>query len=268
MTDSTPHAREIDLHELLDGRLEPARRAAIESHVAGCASCRRSLDALRDARTALARMPPLDLPSVLTERVREALDHEAPRRGGVRLLGVRLAPALAWSILAAVLVGLVMYRFLPRDDVSALAGEFDDLRREPVSLTRITSDPAELERYFGERRLGFDARVFDFGMMGLRLIGGDVREIAGRRTAVFVYRAADGSVVVCQMYEGRVPAAAGAEVRRRKDDLEFLVFDRDRRTVVVWQEGNIVCALVADGDRETTVQLAFAKGQKMDGGTW
>lgn len=261
MTDLTPHPPEVDLHELLDGRLDAARRAEIESHVAGCASCRRSLDALRDARTALARMGPIDVPPELPQRVQGVLDREAGRtRTAWR--SVRLRPALAWSVVAVVLLGLSMYWLRPRDPASALAQEFENVRQDRVSLPTITSDPVALQRYFDERGLGFDARVFDFGMMGLRLVGGAERDVAGRRTAIFVYRASDGRIVVCQMYEGRVPATTEAEVRRREDGLEFHVFDRDGRTVVLWQEGNVVCALVADGDRESAVQLAFAKGQK------
>ena len=143
MTDLTRHVPEVDLHELMDGRLDAARREEIEMHVAGCPSCRRALDGLRDARTALGRMRPIDVPLDLPQRVREALDQEAGRTGTARRFGVRVRPALAWSALAVVLLGLALYRLLPRDDVSALTEVFENVRQDPASLAKVTSDTAE-----------------------------------------------------------------------------------------------------------------------------
>jgi hypothetical protein len=40
---------------------------------------------------------------------------------------------------------------------------------------------------------------------------------------------------------------------------DFSIPRRGGRTVVLWREGDVVCALAARGDPESVVALAFAK---------
>ena len=57
------HPNENDLHDYVDGAGDPAERAAIEQHLAACASCRQLVDDLREITRAVAtielREPPV-----------------------------------------------------------------------------------------------------------------------------------------------------------------------------------------------------------------
>ena len=59
------------LSGLLDGELGAAQQDAAQAHLAGCPACARELSAVRQARTWVRALPPVDPPSGFYERVLE-----------------------------------------------------------------------------------------------------------------------------------------------------------------------------------------------------
>lgn len=53
------------LPDLLHGRLAPAQRVVVESHVAGCALCAEELALLRDLRVTMGRSPAIDTATIV-----------------------------------------------------------------------------------------------------------------------------------------------------------------------------------------------------------
>jgi anti-sigma factor RsiW len=148
-------------------------------------------------------------------------------------------------------------------DVPAeLAQDFAAYRDGILTLEIVASDAKEVELYL-EQHLDFDARVFDLAMMEYLPVGGRVHEAGGAPSALFVYRGPDGRILVCQMFRGRREELPAAGERRVNDGIEFQVYERDGKTVVAWQEGEVVCVLVSDIQREQVIQLAFAKAVKV-----
>ena len=101
---------EEDLTALLDGALEPGRRAAVEAHLAGCAGCRAGRDALAAALATIGSLPPPAPPLPgFEQRFYARLAREAPRRRSLlERLGARplrwLVPAT--GLAAALAVGI------------------------------------------------------------------------------------------------------------------------------------------------------------------
>jgi hypothetical protein len=95
--------------------------------------------------------------------------------------------------------------------------------------------------------------------MGYRLAGGSVVGPAGRVRALFAYQGAGGDRMLCQMYEGTTGALADPAEVRTYDGIEFLVYRRGDLTLVFWQDGAVVCVLVADADPEQVIAFARAK---------
>ncbi|HET7240837.1 MAG TPA: zf-HC2 domain-containing protein [Gemmatimonadales bacterium] len=96
------HIPEEELHAYLDQALSRSQCVEIESHLAGCPSCRATRDgiaALRDRTTALlARLaPPRRVPMAF-----EALRHEGDLRASIRRRRVRVA---AWAASLVLAVG-------------------------------------------------------------------------------------------------------------------------------------------------------------------
>jgi hypothetical protein len=93
----------------VEGRLDPASRAALDAHAAGCAGCRRALDEQAAVKRMLADLPPVAVSRGFAARVRERVEQRPwwMPAGNWRLWTLRLAPIaavltiLAWLPLRA-----------------------------------------------------------------------------------------------------------------------------------------------------------------------
>jgi anti-sigma factor RsiW len=109
-----PQTREV-LPELLYGGVAPDAVAQVEAHLAGCADCRRELDALKQVRQALDAVPPATAEVDLPRLYRAAA--QAEERGSRRW---RRA-AVAFAGLAA---ALVLFAILPSLEVRCEGHQF------------------------------------------------------------------------------------------------------------------------------------------------
>lgn len=264
------------LHEAADGRLDAGARAALDRHLAECDACRAELEAIRwtKAQVAAARAEvpaPAELDTVL-QRVMATERGLAPDAGPIPPVGESTRarrPAWRWAVAATGLAAalLLMVWALPRlfsTDVPAqVASRYQALRAGTLTLGLLTDDVAEIDGWFRQTGLPFDARVFDLGMMRYRAVGGQVVDIDGRPSALFVYRGPDSQSLVCQMYEGRTAELPTPARRVSYNDIDFLVYERDGLTLVFWQEGKLVCVLTGEGDPKAVIDLAFAKAMKV-----
>jgi len=270
MAEQTDHP--IDLvQDALDGRLGGSQRAALDAHLATCDRCRRELAALRWTKTQLAAVATAeDAPQELFAQLREALDgadRRLPETAGPepRRRVTRSSVAYWLGAAAAIMIIAVVWNII-RSALTAPAQAAEDFRAvlsNSTSLEVSTTEPAALEARLQAAGLPFAARVFDFGMMKYSLVGGGVHRFQGRSSALFAYRGADGRAVICQMYEGHASELPAPGERRRQNEIDFLVYREGELTVVFWQEGDVLCVLVADGDSESAIQLAFAKAVKV-----
>jgi anti-sigma factor RsiW len=257
-----PHHEE-ELQDLLDGRLDGARRAEVEAHLAACAACdslRLRLEAARAAVRSIGSVR--EVPAGLEGDVRAALDREDRAGGDVPRHRTSLrrwvAPALAAAAMLAVAV-LVTRSPRPLALPAQAARDYEAIVRGTARLEVTATDATELERFFAGRGLGFRVRVLDLDMMGFALEGGSVEPFGGRPGVVYVYRNAAGDRLVCRMYAGRLEDVPPTPDTRERDGFRFLVFREGAQTVVFWQEGPVICVLVGSLPSEEVVALAFAK---------
>jgi len=256
------------LQDLLDGRLDGARRAEVETHLATCPDCRAVWQRLELARAAArSTRSERELPADLERDVLAALDREDHARAGIPQVRARtftrrwLVPALAAGAVLAAAV-LVTRSLRPPALPAQAARDYDAIARGTVALEVSVADAAELERFFAARDLGFPVRVLDLGMMGFTLEGGRVEPFDGRPGVLYVYRNAAGQRLVCRMYAGRPERIPPTPDVREHDGFRFHVFREGERTIVFWQEGPVICVLVGAMPSEEVVALAFAKAMK------
>lgn len=264
MTPSDPsgHARhDLDeLSEALDGRLPEARHREVMERLGACPDCQAAYEAMAWARTQARGQPEVAPPSGLEEGIRSTLESRTARSPSVRrTLGLGLAAALVAG-LAALLARLGSG---PAPLPAAAAGEFREHAAGRVALDLESGEASRLEAWFASASLGFSPRVLDLGMMGYVLRGGAVRELAGHRVAVSVYReTATGRDVLCLMLRGGLAELPAPEATREHAGFRFQVYSGEGITLVFWPEGDVLCVLVGEGDPEALVQLAFAKAMK------
>ena len=265
MADRDPHPTEA-VQALVDGRLGRTEREAVARHLEGCAACRAERDVAAGTRRILrTALPAPDLPPGLSTKIGAALD-AADR-------SVERGRWWKWGSLAPVAVALVvLVVFLPggRDDVSvsegivdAVSGDFGALQDGSLSLSLPDADPGALETFFTAHGIDFDTRVFDLGIMGFELAGGRVEPLAGRPSALFAYLGSDGVLMVCRMYLGNLDELPEPSSTLENDGIVFHVYERDGRTLVFWEEGEVVCVLASDAPAQDVIDLSFAKAVKV-----
>jgi anti-sigma factor RsiW len=116
------HPSDTALNDFIDGSLGAAERVEIEQHLAGCASCRQTVDDLREILRAIGEAEPLDAPVRAWSRLERAIrmEREDVAAPGARGLAAResqadrgnrqrgsrqaLSPWVPWLAAAAALV--------------------------------------------------------------------------------------------------------------------------------------------------------------------
>lgn len=255
-----------DLEDLVDGRLDEARRARLESHLERCEECWRARQALASIRTAVRDTRTEGLPSELAGEIRAALDREDRAeearspflrgRRGMRFLAVA---ATAAAVIAAV---FLLARPQPSDLPSSAAHDWRRWTSGRLHLELRSQSPTAVSSFFSQRDIGFPVEPESLEIPGYRLVGARAHSFAGRISALSVYRGGRDQTLVCQMYEGRVgDLPTGGRVVER-GDARFYVFQASDLTQVFWQDGPLVCAIVSDITAEELVQLAFAKAMR------
>jgi anti-sigma factor RsiW len=265
MTSEPRHFKD-EVHDLVDGRLSDELRTALDAHLETCAECRKELEAARWVKAALKNdLAPLDLPDSVAAAVTSGLDREAgiaPRRAGRRALARILATAAA--LLALVSGGLLWRVLVPRPLPEQVASDFLRLRDGTLELELESSSEPQVEAFFAERGIPFPTRVFDFRMMEYEVLGGRRHQVGGRPSALFAYRGPGESLLLCQMYLGRVDELGGEpDVRRSDSGIDFYLYRAGEVTVIFWQEGDVACVLASDAPAEQAMALAMAKAVKI-----
>jgi anti-sigma factor RsiW len=278
---TTAHPSDERLDAWMDDRLEPAERRDLDLHFEGCEACRRLRDGLLASRAALrAATPSPPVPAGLEERIRAALDREdalrseeaAPVPASVSASVSAPLPAprpirRRWRVLlplAAAATALVAAVWLGRgpeqlpDPVGDLVASYQELAGAELPESLRADDARAVEARWRRGGIRFPARVFDLGGMGIFVAGGDATRLAGAPAALSLYRS-DDSTFACWMFESPPAELPAPEERRHHDGIEFLVYRRGDLTLVLWQEGEVFCAFVGQGDPENVISLAVAK---------
>lgn len=243
------------LQELLDGRLQGAERAAVDAHLEQCARCRRLRESSMNARRLLRELPADGSP----EELGALLDGVLARSAAEPVAERRRAPRpwlLAAAVAAVLLVALGGVLLRPR---LASREAVDELLTLHATAAPVFGErtPAALESRLAA--LPFPIRVLDLAAMDVRLLGGGTGTVAGGPAGWMLYAGPAGERLLCVMWRGSLAALPAADATRAHGPFTFRIYRRDARTVVAWQEGELVCVLVGEGDPEGVIALAQAK---------
>jgi anti-sigma factor RsiW len=283
MTEPTPHLGD-EIQELLDGRLDPAREAAVRSHLAECDVCREHWQRLEWLKQRLRAMATsAAVPSDLEVAVRRLVDRERPEvradaaapvdqpsTGSATPSSSPSPPHRTWrsqwaraaglAALLVVTIGAGLWWWFRPPTPFEIAGDYVSLAEGTLRLDAATADPRALERYFTDQG-GVPNRVYDLDMMRYTLVGGRVQPHRGQPGTLAVYRGARGERVICEMYYAALPSEVPID-RRTHKGIEFTVYRHGDVIMVFWDEGPVTCVLAAVMDPEALLQLAFAKAQR------
>jgi anti-sigma factor RsiW len=239
----------------VDGDLSAEERAAIESHVPGCARCSDLRRAQEEIRTLVrARAARHTAPALLRERIVAALDREPGRarpatRAAPRPLRMVLGGALAAS-LAFALASLLWPS--PPDLVAVLANDVHGAERSELALTMKTDDVDELRRFYrGRVDVPFELSVEDLKSVGFHVVGGRAGSIGGAPSTMTLYEGGLGKIVCRRFRAGAVPLPEGGESIGGTQ-----VFETDGMTIRIARLANgVICVMASTMPREEFLRL-------------
>lgn len=202
---------DAQLDAYLDGELEAAHARELESHLVQCPACTRFLDGRLALRSAIkARVPPLQAPKALEDKVRS------------RLRSRRRAPRLVWRSLAlaasVAVVAFGAWRWGFQTGVGdAVADEVltSHIRSlMPGHLTDVQSSDQHTVKPWFNGKLDYSPPVTDFADKGFQLLGGRLDYVAGRTVSALVYGRRQHAINV--LLWPRTGRDAGPAVRTRQ----------------------------------------------------
>ena len=263
MTDTTEHLQER-LMDLIDGRMSPAERAAAEAHLAECPRCRRESAAMGYSQAALSRLArEHDQPAPVRP---DAAVAELPLRSRPATMGRPQHRPLRWLAAAALLFGLALWLPNLREPVSSdwpqrVARDYAALDSGAMTLALQPASALQMEQSFVAAGIEFPMRVFDLGMMGWQIEGGQVLSPGGQASALVVYRNPDGQALLCEMFVGSLAQLPPAWQQHEHLGIRFQVYRIGELTAVFWpeSEGGVLCVLISSMDPQALIELAFAK---------
>jgi anti-sigma factor RsiW len=182
------------VHEYVDGELDLPSSLEVETHVSGCAGCRREQANLRALHTALSNgdlyyEAPARLERFVRTALRDARRAERGRRGFGLLHFGWAGTAAAAVVLVAILFRGVLPFGPPEGDLMAREVVDDHLRSLTANhLTDVLSSNQHTVKPWFDGRLNFTPPVEDLGPEGFPLVGGRFDYLDNRPVAAVVYR--------------------------------------------------------------------------------
>jgi hypothetical protein len=158
-------------------------------------------------------------------------------------------------VLAAIVV--ILFASLGRqpDLVARLSQQYTAMMGGTLTPGLAVADPARLPDALKTDGLPFLVRVAalepDF-----HLLGGQVTSVDNRPTGAWMYRAADAEMVLVEAFQASLAQLGAPDDRRADRHPELLLFHKTTQTIVCWQDGSLVYALISTLPTEQVVRLA------------
>ena len=250
---------------LIDDELSDPERSSIEGHLKDCPKCQRAYEwgrvLNREMRTVSASVvAPVDLRQKILSDQRGTTKEAESSKGRSKLI-LRLQPFLRPTFASALLVILVISIFFlmqsPSQPISLAALQIRaKIDKGEISLHQATNTD-ELHDWLGRAVGGkFGPLGYDFSPLGVKPIGGTVREVDGRQILVAVFRG-NGLSITCFTFLGtEEDAPKNATVFFDPETrISFYSFSRNGIQAVLHREGNVVCLLTSNMSPEELLSL-------------
>lgn len=268
MTHNTPPPLTEDaLHALVDGRLDPAQRAALESRLAQEPQAQATVAQWRHQRVLLQGLyadvgdeeAPAHLVSA-TQRVDASRQtaQQAWRWGGLAA-SVLLSFAVGWLAHGSQNAGNALATRQPAAEFVRQAGlayaVYAPEVRHPVEVT--AAEQAHLVQWLS-KRLGHPLKVPDLSAQGFELVGGRLLPGDTGARAQFMFQATGGTRIT--LYLGGVESTRAA-VNNQETAFQFA--SEGKTSSFYWVDQGLGYALSGQVPRDTLMQLARVVYQQL-----
>jgi len=247
---------------LVDNRLSDLERATIESHLDDCPRCESAYERERALKREIRKVAasvvaPASLRrKILSDQRIFPSEAESPK-GWHRLVLPLRRPVLGLALLVIVVVSTLYLMRSPIQPISLTALQLQEkIIGGKVSLREAKSQE-ELNNWLSRAVDGkFGPMVYDFSSISVRLVGGLVQDVQGRKVLVAVFRG-NSLYVNCFTFIGTeedAPKNAMA-LFDPETKMKFYTFSKDGIHAVLHREGNVICILTSNMPLEELLSL-------------
>lgn len=255
---------------LVDQELLGAERSAVEIHLGECQRCALIYREERALKEKIRRFAAgVSAPAHLKERIVADLS-ALPGEGTPRRIWrewFRPGRSTLWPALAAaalVLLALPVVQLMqPREQIGLTTlATHEKVIGGGAALVRAAS-PADVKRELSRSvEDQFAPMGYDLSAMNLRVVGGLVDEVKGRKVLVTLYEGENPSLT-CYTFLGTerdAPQGAALFFDAQKK-INFYLFSRGGVNGVLHREGNVICILVSRMPLSDLLEVARSKAR-------
>jgi anti-sigma factor RsiW len=250
---------------LADNELSDRERSSIEGHLRDCPRCQRAYEWHQslnsEIRTVSANVvAPIDLRQRIVSDQRTMPKEAESSNGGSKLIS-RLRPfvrpAFASALLVILLISIFFLMRRPSQPISLTALQIrEKIDEGEISLQEATNtdDLHDWLRHAVDGKFG--PLGYDFSPLGVKPIGGTVREVKGRQILVAVFKG-NGLSITCFTFLGtEEDAPKNATVFFDPETrIRFYSFSRNGINAVLHREDNTICMLTSNMPAEELLSL-------------
>lgn len=249
---------------LADNELSDRERSSIEGHIRDCPRCQRAYEWHQSLNSELRAVSasvvaPIDLRQRIVSdqgTMPKAAESNSSRKAILRLQPF-LRPAFASALLVILLISIFFLMQRPSQPISLMALQIRaKIDEGQISLQEATNTD-ELHDWLGRAVDGkFGPLGYDFSPLGVKPIGGTVREVEGRQILVAVFRG-NGLSITCFTFLGtEEDAPKNATVFFDPETrIRFYSFSRNGINAVLHREDNTICILTSNMPAEELLSL-------------
>lgn len=250
---------------LADNELSDPKRSFVEGHLRDCPRCQRAYEWHRSLNSQVrmiggTMVAPIDVRQrILSEQHITPKEAEPPNAGSARIARFQpfLRPAFASAFLVILLISIFFLVQRPSQSISLTALQIRArIDQGEIALQRATTTD-ELHDWLHRAVDGkFGPLGYDFSPLGVKPIGGTVREVEGRQILVAVFRG-NGLSITCFTFLGtEEDAPKDATVFFDPETrIRFYSFSRNGINAVLHREDDTICMLTSNMPAEELLSL-------------
>lgn len=171
------------LHPYVDGELGIDETVAAEAHLAACARCSRLVEGERQFHQFLRHQPKRSASLKLQARIVSQIQRAVTVTTLQRWLVAPILAAAGAALLTAWFLSTLGHPTLLVETLIDTHNAYAQIE-QPAEFT--SPDRLAVEKWF-RQRTGLQVTVPDYSLSGLRLLGGRITEVHGRRAAYLLY---------------------------------------------------------------------------------
>ena len=239
---------------LADNELSDPERSSIEGHLRDCPTCQRAYERhqslngeIRMVRATV--VAPIDLRQRILSDQRMPKEAEPNSRSKLFLhLQLFRRPAFASALLVIAVISMFFLMLPPSQSISLIALQIRAKIEGGEMPLRAATNTDELHDWLRHAVDGkFGPLGYDFSLLGVKPIGGTVREVEGRQILVAVFRG-NGLSITCFTFLGtEEDAPKNATVFFDPETrIRFYSFSHNGIHAVLHREDNIICMLTSN----------------------